>query len=75
MRIQDPLPESEGGIPEDEPVFLLRAKDKTAWMVVAFWAAGAELAGADQRMVQAAIEQADRMRFWPNQQVPDMPEA
>jgi hypothetical protein len=66
--------ERVGGIPKDEPVFLLRAKDKVASMVVGYWAAQAAQAGADPRMVWAALNHAEAMASWPAKQVPDMPE-
>lgn len=37
-RIQDSLAVEHGGIPEDEPVFLLRAQDRLAARVVRIWA-------------------------------------
>lgn len=43
-RIQDP----DNKIPEDEPVFLLRAQDKTAPAVVAYWAKLNEDLGSDK---------------------------
>jgi len=59
-RIQDPL----GLIGEDEPVFLLRAKDITAPATVRAWAEFARLVGADDTIVQAALNHADAMRSW-----------
>lgn len=54
----------EKKIPEDEPVFLLRAQDKVAPMVVELWAACAEAAGADVEIVRLSRLQAVRMRAW-----------
>ncbi len=73
-RIQDP----ENKIPEDEPVFLLRAQDKVAPMVVEIWSLAAELSGASEDIVEAAFEHADLMRVWQSKnptkvKVPDMP--
>lgn len=59
-RIQDP----SGLIPDDEPVFLLRAQDATAPAVVRTWADMAEAAGADARIVLAARHQAFAMESW-----------
>ena len=76
-RIQDELLEVLGGIPADEPVFLLRAKDVTAPHVVRHWAMLADQAGADERIVHAALAQAQAMSDWQKEhgsQVPDMPE-
>jgi len=72
-RIQDP----EHKIPEDEPVFLLRAQDTVAPQVVEIWALAAQKAGADDGIVQHAYEHAQLMRKWQEEhgcKVPDMPE-
>lgn len=58
--IQDP----SGKIAEDEPVFLLRGKDKLAPATLEFWAAALEAAGGDYRLCVLAREQAARMRDW-----------
>lgn len=71
-RIQDP----DELIPEDEPVFLLRAQDVTSPTVVRYWAEQAEQAGADAETVQAAREWADEMETWQRDRgakVPDRP--
>jgi hypothetical protein len=59
-RIQDPV----GLIPEDEPVFLLRAQDIVAPFAVDAWADKAEQRGAAPEIVEKAREQARRMRQW-----------
>lgn len=72
-RIQD----SAKIIPEEEPVFLLRAQDFAAPAAVGFWADMAEQMGAAKNIVSAARGQADAMRQWQETQVgkvPDMPE-
>lgn len=66
------------GIPPEEPVFLLRAKDIAAPRVVAYWAEAAELAGADPKMVFMAQDHAVKMNDWQVKQgykVPDLPNA
>jgi hypothetical protein len=71
-RIQDPA----GLIPADEPVFLIRAKDKCAPATVRAWAMEARQAGADNDIVFAAFRHADLMEAWQREngsQVPDMP--
>jgi len=71
-RIQDP----ENKIPENEPVFLLRAQDKVAPLVVEIWALVAELVGADNHIVEAAFDHSQSMREWQfehGSKVPDMP--
>ncbi len=71
-RIQDP----ENKIPEDEPVFLIRAQDVTAPEVVKYWAAKAKWSGAAQDIVHAAEAHAGRMVEWQREhgmKIPDMP--
>jgi hypothetical protein len=70
-RIQDP----HNIIPEDEPVFLIRGKDKVAPFAVDAWADIAEAAGARPNIVNAARRQAQAMRDWQAEhgnQTPDM---
>ena len=72
-RIQDP----DHQIGDDEPVFLMRATDTCAPLVVDIWAALAEAEGADDKIVSAAREQAKSMRRWQAEhgcKIPDMPE-
>lgn len=60
-RIQDPA----GKIAEDEPVFILRAKDKFAPNALRHWAD--QLAwevGEDNPLVKMAKTQADAMEVW-----------
>ncbi|MFI7448053.1 hypothetical protein ACIBQX_11195 [Nonomuraea sp. NPDC049714] len=59
QQIQDP----HGVIGEDEPVFVLRAKDLTAPAIVEAWADLAEKNGAPVRAAGARA-QADAMRVW-----------
>jgi hypothetical protein len=70
-RIQDPA----GLIPDDEPVFLLRAQDAAAPAAVRCWADIAASHGATFEMVRAAREQADLMYVWGKKKTPDLPEA
>lgn len=75
-RIQDPRPEDKGGIPENEPVFLLRATDKCAPLAVMAWAMEAKRAGADEIIVMSAIVQAQKMIEYQvnnGSKIPDMP--
>ncbi|GAI58943.1 unnamed protein product [marine sediment metagenome] len=70
--IQDP----RGLIPEDEPVFLLRAQDVTAPDAVRYWAMRAGEAGALKNITDAAEEQAEAMVEWQREheiKIPDMP--
>ena len=59
-RIQDP----EDKIAQDEPVFLLRAKDRTAPDAVMCWARMQELIGGDQKLADLAYAHAEKMREW-----------
>ena len=71
-RIQDPA----GLIGEDEPVFLLRAKDSLAADTARDWARRARAAGATDDTVSCAYMQADRIQLWGLQhgcKVPDVP--
>lgn len=73
--IQDPR-EGPGRIADDEPVFILRAKDVNAPQVVRYWAARAEGSGADRDMIMAVERHADRMEEWQEKngsKVPDTP--
>jgi len=66
----------EDKIPEDEPVFLLRGQDMAAPQTVEFWADQAEDIGAKKNIIDAAREQALRMRRWQEThgaKAPDMP--
>lgn len=62
-RIQDPA----GLIPQDEPVFLLRAQDRFAPDTVLYWSSEAEQAGADALIVEMARGQAAEMARWQNE--------
>jgi len=73
-RIQDPLSDN-GGIPEDEPVFLIRAKDMAAPYAVRAWAEFARCVGADGEIIEKAMIHATRMGDWQKVhgcQVPDL---
>ena len=59
-RIQNPA----GLIAEDEPVFLLRAKDIIAARAVEHWASWLEKLRGDPVTVALAYRQANRMRAW-----------
>lgn len=50
---------TDGSIPEDEPVFLLRAKDPMAYMVVRIWAT---ISVIDEGKRKSVLEHAERMR-------------
>ena len=66
MRIQDPA----GLIPEDEPVFLLRAQDRTAAVAVQVWAAMQPEGPAKS----LALKHVRLMEQWPVKKIADVPE-
>ena len=71
-----PIQDPRGLIPEDEPVFLLRAQDVCAPFAVKEWVFQAERHGVDGHMVEAAKKQAEVMQDWQRQhrmKIPDMP--
>lgn len=59
-RIQDPA----GLIPDDEPVFLLRAQDASAPEVLRFWADEHIRNGGDPALASIAESHADAMEQW-----------
>ena len=68
-RIQDP----ENKIPEDEPVFLLRAQDQTAAQIVRIWAfAQRKNPQADLKLIKKAELHANRMEQWHNRKWADL---
>ena len=64
---------AEGSLPEDEPVFTLRARDRFAASMVRTWAILAEKHGSPAEKVREAQEIADRMEEWPVKQTPGRP--
>ncbi len=84
-RVQDPALEDptllgDGSTPigKDEPVFLLRAKDRHASAVVAYYAMLlAKDPDVDSEMAKLCLEWSTRMRDWGierGSKAPDMPE-
>ncbi len=68
-RIQDPL----GLIPADEPVFLLRAQDRTAADTVSDWVLrNRELPDHDPFAINAAIQHIPLMQAWPCKKTADV---
>ena len=60
-------------IPKDEPVFLLRAQDKFAHLVVRFWCVLATQSGeVATDMVFDAAMHAECMKRWPVKKIPDI---
>lgn len=63
---------SEDVIPKDEPVFLLRAKDRAAVPAVRAWIEAMKLLGGDPRMIKVAEDHVIKMEAWPEKHVADM---
>ena len=60
-------------LPDDEPVFLLRAQDKFAADTVRYWANLVETYGRGREIAFIAREHAAKMDAWPKKKVPDLP--
>lgn len=59
-------------IPDDEPVFLLRAQDLTASLCVDYWAVRNEsLPNGDKVLIEMARDFAKKMAEWPVKKVAD----
>lgn len=67
-RIKDPA----GLIPQEEPVFVLRAQDRIASAVVRYWARLNEQQGGDPRLTDLAEHQASCMDEWPKKKLADL---
>lgn len=52
-------------VPDDEPLFLLRASDRVAPGLVAYYAGASEARGASGLDVAAARKLAEAMKAWP----------
>lgn len=78
-RIQDKKPADEGGIPADEPVFLIRGQDVAAPHVVRFyadWCVANNYYSRDSEFVKKCRTHADAMERWQREvkaKVPDLP--
>lgn len=68
-RIQDP----DNKIPEDEPVFLLRAQDQVAADVLRIWAVLHISRGGEPYIATLANQQAHLMDEWPKHKPADLP--
>ncbi len=67
------LQDSWSLIPDDEPVFVLRAQDMLAAGCVELWAQLAENAGVDAETVAAVRVHAQAMHDWLTKKMPDTP--
>lgn len=66
-RIQDPA----GLIPDDEPVFLIRAQDSVGAEAVRQWAELYARKGGTRDLWERALEHAGRMDAWPKKKLAD----
>lgn len=66
---------SETTIAEDEPVFLLRAKDMLAPATLEFWAGKLDEAGGDPETSEHVRQWAALMRTWQEANVSKIPDA
>jgi len=66
-RIQD----AANLIPEDEPVFLIRAQDKVSGDTLRAWAQLNDDAGGSPEISTAVCEHAEKMDAWPNKKLAD----
>ncbi len=65
---------TDGSIPDEEPVFLLRAQDRTAVATVRFWIDQQRaLPDCDHRSVILAERHVERMEKWEPQKTADAP--
>lgn len=60
-RDYDGIQDASGKIPEDEPVFIIRAKDPCASATVAYWAYEQARHGADRAFTEAVFEWSTEM--------------
>jgi len=58
-------------IPDDEPIFILRAQDELACEVVKFWIEKAEEAGVRSSKIAQARDLLEGMQRWPTKKLPD----
>jgi hypothetical protein len=70
-RIQDPA----NLIPEDEPVFLLRAQDTLALDAVRSWLRSAERAGVDEKFIAQVEKHYETMLEWRHKHGAKLPDA
>lgn len=59
------------GIPDDEPIFIIRGQDKAATAAVLRYAEMAHMAGANWTHVAHAFDAAGKLNAWPHKKVPD----
>lgn len=58
-------------VADDEPIFVLRAQDFLAPLVVRFWITLAKMAGMNPNRLDEAHDIARLMECWPSRKMPD----
>ena len=64
----------DGLIPEDEPVFFVRGRDKAAVAAARFYATEVKRLGGPDHVVQRAADQADAIEAWQREHGTRMPD-
>jgi len=63
-----------GKLPEDEPLFVLRAKDVLASGLIHIWIIAAKAMGVPSEKLDKAQKLADEIDSWPIKEIPGCPE-
>lgn len=71
MTIKEQRLQAIAKIPDDEPIFILRAQDALAAEMVERWAIHARAASVDHDKVMGAFAIAEEMLHWPKRKMPD----
>lgn len=66
------IQDATGKIPEDEPVFLLRAQDKAAAAAVRVWCTLHQMLGGESTIADIAWNHAKKMDKWPKKKSADL---
>lgn len=80
LRIDEPIPEPDKYfpdsnthlIPDEEPVFLLRAKDELAVETLEHWISLAKSRGVDQRTIDSAERHLAKFKTWYKREKPNV---
>jgi hypothetical protein len=71
----DRFQDAAGMVPENEPVFLIRAQDQVGHHAVRVWAHLHRLSGGSDVAYTMAMRHADLMEQWPIKKAADVPQA
>ena len=69
----DSIQDQSGHIPENEPVFLIRAQDSLSVRTLAFWISQAEAEGVSQERIKPLKMHLQSFREWPIKKLPGAP--